>query len=113
MRSVFRVLPDSIRVSVIITDFCLQVYTIRQKNSRTKVRAPANVKMPLKAHENNVTLNLCSAESAIFTSFHGFPCPYLLGKETLSKAKVIAPSKSGKTGQGEKIKTVTTAPAMP
>ena len=48
------VLPDSIRVSVIITDFCLRVYTIRQKNPRTTVRALVNVKMPLKAHENNV-----------------------------------------------------------
>ena len=47
---------NSHRVSVIITDFCLRVYTIRQKNPRTKVRYPANVKMPLKAHGNNVTL---------------------------------------------------------
>ena len=44
------VLPASIRVSVIISDFCLRVYTIRQKNPRTKVRTLANVKMPLKAH---------------------------------------------------------------
>ena len=50
------VLPDSIRVSVIITDFCLRVYTIRQKNPRTAVCTLANVKMPLKAHGNNVTL---------------------------------------------------------
>lgn len=50
------VLPVSIRVSVIITDFCLRVYTIRQNNPRTKVRTLANVKMPLKAHGNNVTL---------------------------------------------------------
>ena len=50
------VLPDSIRVSVIITDFCLRVYTRRQNNPRTKVRTFSNVKMPLKAHGNNVTL---------------------------------------------------------
>ena len=50
------VLPDSIRVSVIITDFCLRVYTRRQKNPRKKVRTPTNVKMPSKAHGNNVTL---------------------------------------------------------
>ena len=50
------VLPDSIRVSVIITDFCLRVYTIRQKNPRTTVCTLANVKMPLKAHGNNVKL---------------------------------------------------------
>ena len=43
-------------VSVIITDFCLRVYTIRQNNPRTKVRIPTNAKMPLKAHGNNVTL---------------------------------------------------------
>ncbi len=39
-----------------ITDFFLRVYTIRQKNPRTTVRTLANVKMPLKAHGNNVTL---------------------------------------------------------
>ena len=44
------------RVSVIIIDFCLRVYIIRQKNTRTKVRTIVNVKTPLKAHENNVTL---------------------------------------------------------
>ena len=47
---------NSQQVSVIITDFCLRVYTIRQNNPRTKVRALSNVKMPLKAHGNNVTL---------------------------------------------------------
>ena len=47
------VLPDSIRVSVIITDFCLRVYTIMQNNPRTTVRTIANVKMPSKAHGNN------------------------------------------------------------
>ncbi len=31
-------------------------YAIRQKSPRTKVRTPTNVKMPLKAHGNNVTL---------------------------------------------------------
>ena len=41
---------------MIITDFCLRVYTRRQNNPRTKVRALVNVKMPLKAHGNNVTL---------------------------------------------------------
>ena len=50
------VLPASIRVSVIISDFCLRVYTCRQNNPRTKVRTLVNVKMPLKAHGNNVTL---------------------------------------------------------
>ncbi len=47
---------NSQRVSVIISDFCLRVYTIRQKNPRTTVRTLSNVKMPLKAHGNNVTL---------------------------------------------------------
>ena len=42
--------------SVIITDFCLRVYTIRQKNYRTKVRTFTNIKTPLKTHGNNVTL---------------------------------------------------------
>ena len=50
------VLPASIRVSVIISDFCLRVYTIRQNNPRTEIRTLTNVKMPLKAHGNNVTL---------------------------------------------------------
>ena len=43
-------------VSVFVYGFCLRVYTIRQNNPRTKVRTLANVKMPLKAHGNNVTL---------------------------------------------------------
>ena len=47
---------NSQQVSVIITDFCLRVYTIRQKNPGTIVRTLTNVKMPLKAHGNNVTL---------------------------------------------------------
>ena len=52
----YRLLRDSIRVSVIISDFCLRVYTIRQKNPRTTIRTLTNVKMPLKAHGNNVIL---------------------------------------------------------
>ncbi len=47
---------NSQQVSVIITDFCLRVYTIRQKNPRTTIRTFTNVQMPLKAHGNNVTL---------------------------------------------------------
>jgi len=36
--------------------------------------------------------NLCSAKSAVFTGFAGFPCPYLPGKETPLGARVIAPN---------------------
>ncbi len=35
--------------------------------------------------------NLCSAKSAVFTGFAGFPCLYLPGKETPLDAKIIAP----------------------
>ena len=35
--------------------------------------------------------NLCSAKSAVFTGFAGFPCPYLPGKETPLETIVIAP----------------------
>ena len=47
---------NSQQVSVIITDFCLRVYTIRQNNPRTQACTLVYVKMPLKAHGNNVTL---------------------------------------------------------
>lgn len=57
MRSVFKVLSDSMEFFLIVADFFLRVYANRQNSLRTKVRTLINEKMPLKAHENNVTLN--------------------------------------------------------
>ena len=56
--SVTGVKADNIVMALYVLPF---LYTIRQNNPRTTVRTLPNVKMPSKAHKNNVTFKAKSA----------------------------------------------------